>query len=186
MMDAMRRLAPILAGILLLAATPVAYADDAAPLHRLVDTAAQRLQTAGPIAAYKWINGGSIEDPARVAQVLDTVGADAAGRGVDPAYVRRAFQNQIRATEGVEYYMFGFWKFAPDAAPSAAPDLSESRTAIDGFNKTIVEEMAAQWGVLRGPGCPAALDEARAAVVAERGLDGLHSDALGIATGSYC
>lgn len=169
-----------------LAQVPVAGADEPAPLHALVDAAAQRLQTADPVAAYKWVNGGSIEDPARVATVLDNVAADATVHGIDPTYVRTAFENQIHATEGVQYILFGHWKFVPAAAPAGAPDLAESRTAIDGFNKTIVAEMAAQWGVLQGPGCPAALDDARAAVAAERALDPLYADALDVATRSYC
>ena len=105
----MRFIACTWAALLIVASGPatLAHADDAGPLHRLVDTAAQRLQTAQPVAAYKWVNGGSIEDPARVAQVLDSVGADASGRGIDPAYVRTAFEHQIRATEGVEYLLFG-------------------------------------------------------------------------------
>lgn len=181
----MRRIVPLLVGILLIAGAPAARADDN-PLHGLVDTAAQRLQTADDVAAYKWVNGGSIEDPARVAQVLDAVGADASGRGIDGAYVREAFENQIHATEGVEYILFGHWKFVPDAAPASAPDLSESRTAIDGFNKAMVAEMASQWGVLRGPTCPAALESARRTVAAERGLDPLNVDALAVATASYC
>lgn len=186
MMVLVRVFAVILAACGLALSAPLARADDAGPLERLVDTAAQRLETAYPVAAYKWVNGGSIEDPARVAQVLDTVGADASGRGIDAGYVRAAFENQIDATEGVEYILFGHWKFTPDAAPATAPDLTESRTAIDGFNKTMVAEMASQWGVLRGPGCSAELDAAKRAVATARGLDPLNVDALDVATGSYC
>jgi chorismate mutase len=181
-----RTIAILLATAGLVTCTPLAHADDTSPLQRLVDAAAQRLETAYPVAAYKWINGGSIEDPARVAQVLDTVGADASGRGIDAAYGRTAFENQIHATEGVEYVMFGHWKFAPGAAPAIAPDLSESRTAIDGFNKTMVVEMASQWGVLHGLDCAAELDSAKQAVVAQRGLDPLNVDALDVATETYC
>lgn len=36
----------------------------------LVDAAAQRLQTADPVAASKWLNGGEITDAARVQQVI--------------------------------------------------------------------------------------------------------------------
>ncbi|MCP9271734.1 chorismate mutase [Mycolicibacterium arenosum] len=185
-MESVKPAIPVLAALLLIAGAPAAHADDDNPLHLLVDTAAQRLQTADPVAAYKWVNGGSIEDPARVAQVLDTVGADASNRGIDPAYVREAFENQIHATEGVQYILFGHWKFVPAAAPASAPDLAESRTAIDGFNKSMVAEMAAQWGVLHGPTCPAALDAAKRTVAAERGLDPLKVDALAVATASYC
>jgi chorismate mutase len=186
MMVSVRAIAIILVAAGLVVSAPLAHADDAGPLRPLVDAAAQRLQTAYPVAAYKWVNGGSIEDPARVAQVLDTVGADASGRGIDPGFVRAAFENQIHATEGVEYILFGHWKFAPDAAPATAPDLAESRTAIDGFNKTMVAEMASQWGVLHGPNCAAELDGAKRAVAAARGLDPLNVDALDVATGSYC
>ena len=45
------------------------------PFYRLVDTAAQRLATADPVAASKWINGGPITDPQRADQVLDAVGS---------------------------------------------------------------------------------------------------------------
>ena len=181
----MRHLVPVLVGALRGAPAPTAHAAGD-PLHLLVDTAAQRLQTAYPVAAYKWLTGGPIEDPARVAAVLDTVGADASRRGIDPAFVREAFARQIHATEGAEYVLFGHWKFDPGAAPATAPDLAESRTSIDGFNEAMVAEMAARWDVLRGPGCSDALDEARAGVAAERGLDPLFADALGVATGSYC
>jgi chorismate mutase len=167
-------------------AAPTAHADDAGPLYRLVDTASQRLLTADPVAAVKWVDGGSIEDPARASQVLDNVAADASTRGVDEEFVRRAFENQVHATEGIEYSRFGQWKLDPAAAPTSAPDLSESRTAIDGFNRTMVSEMADQWGVLHGPGCTAALDDARQSVIAERGLDPLYQQALDFATHTYC
>jgi chorismate mutase len=167
-------------------AVPIAHAEEPGPLFRLVDTAAQRLLTADPVAASKWVDGGQIVDPARVGQVLDAVGADARTRGIDEAYVRRAFENQIHATEGIQFTRFGQWKFDPAVAPTTAPDLSQSRTAIDGFNKTMVAEMAAQWGVLRGAGCRVALDEARTSVIAQRALDPLYDRALDVATGSYC
>ena len=71
----------------LLAVMPMtvpARGEDANPLLDLVDAATQRLQTAEPVAATKWLTDGSIEDPQRVDQVLAAVSADATGRGVDP------------------------------------------------------------------------------------------------------
>jgi chorismate mutase len=53
-----------------------------------VDTAAQRLATADPVAAFKWINGGPITDPQLADQVLDAVGSDATAHGIDQKYVR--------------------------------------------------------------------------------------------------
>jgi chorismate mutase len=167
-------------------AVPMAYADDSGPLYRLVDTAAQRLLTADPVAAFKWVNGGSIEDSARANQVLDAVGADARNRGLDEQFVRRIFENQIHATEGVEYTRFGQWKLDPAHAPTSAQDLSQTRTAIDNFNHAMVAEMSAQRDVLLGRGCAAALDAARASVVGARALDPLYRQALDFVTSSYC
>ncbi|MDR3661141.1 MAG: chorismate mutase [Mycobacterium sp.] len=178
------KLAALFTGVALCIA-PVAHADDT-PLFRLVDTAAQRLQIADPVAAVKWLTGGSIEDPQRVNQVLDAVGAQATVAGIDPAFARRAFTDQIHATEGVEYTRFGQWKLDPPAAPTKAPDLSESRTEIDGFNHTMVAELATQWGVLHSPGCASALDAARAEVTSARQLDPLYQQALAAATRDYC
>src|SRR5690349_17991329 len=121
------------AGLLLIGACALATtanADPTGPLYRLVDTAAQRLTTADPVAASKWISGGPITDVQRANQVLDSVGADADAHAIDPQYVRAVFTDQIHATEGIEYTRFAQWKFDPSSAPTAAPDLSESRAAI--------------------------------------------------------
>jgi chorismate mutase len=179
------KLAALLVVALGMTSVPVTHADDD-PLFRLVDTAAQRLQTADPVAAVKWIKGGSIEDPARVDEVLATVGSQAQNAGADPVFVRKVFTDQIHATEGIEYLRFSQWKFDPAAAPTTAPDLSQSRTAIDGFNRTMVAELAAQQGVLRGPGCATAVDAARAEVTTIRQLDPLYQHALAAATKNYC
>ncbi len=179
------KLAALLVAVLGMTSVPLAHADDD-PLFRLVDTAAQRLQTADPVAAVKWIKGGSIEDPARVDEVLAAVGSQAQTAGADPAFVRKVFTDQIHATEGIEYLRFSQWKFDPGAVPKTAPDLSESRTAIDGFNRTMVTELAARQGILQSPGCAPALDAARTHVTASRHLDPLYQEALTSATRSYC
>lgn len=185
MIVVVRIIAPLAAALTLVTAAP-AHAEPPSPLHRLVDTAAQRLETADAVAAYKWINGGPITDVPRAQQVLDNVAADASANGVDADYVRTQFRNQIDATEGIEYIRFGQWKFDPTTAPTQAPDLADSRAAIDGFNKAMVDEVASQGNVLRGPGCHAALTEATDAVVAARGFDQLYRDGLTSATRSYC
>jgi chorismate mutase len=163
-----------------------ARADDANPLLDLVDAATQRLQTAEPVAASKWRNGGSIEDPKRVDQVLAAVGADARGRGVDVDYVRQIFTDQVHATEAIEYTRFAQWKLDPASAPDVAPDLSASRAVIDGLNGEMVEQLALQQSVLHSPECAGTLDEAMAAVGDARGLDPLYQQALSFSTHSYC
>jgi chorismate mutase len=188
------RVLPAAAAILATAAALVgvwnpvttARADDRGPLYQLVAAAAGRLLTADPVAAYKWIDGGPITDPPGVEQVLDNVAADASAHGVDPRYVQQVFGDQINATEGVEYSRFGQWKLDPNSAPGTAPDLSSSRATIDGFNKTMVNEMALHRDSLHGPDCWVDLADATAAVVGAGQLDGLYQHALTFATGAYC
>jgi len=175
----------LLVGPLALAAS--AQAEPAGPLYRLVDTAAQRLATADPVAASKWVNNGPpIDDPPRAKAVLDAVGADATAHNIDPAYVRTVFTDQMNATEGIEYTRFAQWKLDPTLAPATGPDLSESRTAIDGFNKTMVDEIALQWNSLHSPTCSADLQETTDAVATARQLDPFYRQALASATRSYC
>lgn len=155
-------------------------------MYDLVDAAAQRLQTADPVAASKWLSGGPINDPTRVQQVLATVSADAESLGVPTDYVTRAFGDQIDATEAIQYSRFSWWKLDPAAAPVSAPDLSASRQTIDGLNHRMVTEIAGQWPLLHSPACPVTLAAAKVAVAVNRGLDPLYVQALDAATRSYC
>ncbi len=64
---------------------------DTGALTELVDAAAQRLQVAEAVAAYKWNAHAAIEDPDRVQQQLAKLSADAVGEHIDPNYVTRVF-----------------------------------------------------------------------------------------------
>ncbi|HET7665193.1 MAG TPA: chorismate mutase [Mycobacterium sp.] len=187
--ESIRRCAVVLCALTTVGMIPTtarARGDGANPLLDLVDAAAQRLQTTEPVAATKWINGGSIEDPPRVEQVLSAVGADAARNGVDPGFVRQIFTDQIHATEGIEYSRFAGWKLDPASAPGVAPDLAASRAAIDRLNAEMVEQVALRWPVLHSPGCRGVLDDAKATVGISRGLNPLYQQALAFSTQSYC
>jgi chorismate mutase len=180
-----RRACLLLAALATTMVAPQARADPAGPLTGLVDAAAQRLQLADPVAAFKWNTHGSIEDPARVQQELTKLGADATAEHIDPGYVTRIFGDQINATEAVEYGRFAQWKLNPAAVPGA-PDLSASRSTIDGLNQTMLTAIAADWDLLHSPACAPQLEAARGEVVAARQLDGLYQQALASATQSYC
>lgn len=168
------------------ASAPAARATGPGALTSLVAAAAERLQTADPVAASKWLTKKNIEDPERVARVLTAVTAQAVTSGVDEAYVRQVFSDQIAATEAVEHSRFAQWKLDPAAAPADAPDLSASRADIDALNHQMVAEIAAQWQLLRSPACADARDEAVTVVAGTRQLDATYRRALGFATGSYC
>lgn len=167
-------------------APPAARGDDAAPLTALVDAAAQRLQIAEAVAAYKWNSHGAVEDPARVGQELARLGDQAVGQHLDRDYVTRLFGDQIRATEAIEYSRFADWKLNPADAPPGAPDLAASRSAIDALNQTMLTAVRTDWDLLHSPTCIPQLDAARTGVIAARRLDDLYQRALGSATRSYC
>lgn len=179
------RCAGVVGALAVLAATP-ARGDDPSDLSGLVDAAAQRLQTAEPVAAFKWIRHGAIEDPGRVQQELTSLSAEATAERIDPDYVTRVFRDQIKATEAIEYSRFAQWKLNPDAVPADSPDLSVSRSEINTLNHTMLTRMGANWEALHAPACAAQLAVARAGVVAARQLDSLYQQALALATQSYC
>ncbi|MCW1960200.1 MAG: chorismate mutase [Mycobacterium sp.] len=156
------------------------------PLYELVDAATQRLLTADPVAASKWLRGGPINDPARVEQVLAAVAVNAESSGLPGEFVSEVFADQIDATEAVQYSRFSWWKLNPSAAPVWAPDLASSRSLIDGLNDRMVGEIAEQWAVLQSPDCAARLDIAKSSVAKDRNLDPLYRQALDAATRSYC
>lgn len=163
-----------------------AGADGVPPLSDLVDAAAQRLQVADDVAAIKWQTGGAIEDPARVGQQLAKLATEAAGKNLDPDYVRRIFADQIAATEAAEHYRFAQWKLDPAAAPSTAPELAASRARIDGFNQVMLAQIGQRWELLHSPDCAGELGEATRTVSVTRQLDEFYRRALETATRDYC
>ena len=181
-----RRPCALVAVLVTTLVAPQAQADPTGPLTALVDAAAQRLQVAEPVAAFKWNAHGPIEDPGRVQQELDRLDADATAEHIDPGYVTRIFADQINATEGIEYSRFAEWKLNPAAAPGAAGDLSASRSTIDGLNRAMLSQIVVNWDLLHSPACGPQVDAARADVIRARQLDGLYQRALSSATGSYC
>ena len=85
-------ISPIAIAALLFSCMPAARADTLDPLLPLVDAAAQRLQTADPVAASKFLTGGQVDDPKREQQVIDSVTADASRQHIDTNYNRDAYK----------------------------------------------------------------------------------------------
>ena len=175
----------VLVVLAVLVAAP-ARADSTSPLFAFVDAAAERLQLAEPVAAFKWAAHGAIEDPDRVQQELATLRADASAENVDPEYVARVFGDQISATEAIEYRRFADWKLDPASTPAAPPDLSASRSAIDALNNKILSQIAVNWSLLYAPDCARQLENARTETVRAHRFDDLYQRALSAATRSYC
>jgi chorismate mutase len=165
---------------------PWARAEGSGPLTALVDSLAERLALAEPVAAYKWSTHAAIEDSARVEQELSTLREDAASAHVDPDYVVRVFSDQIAATEAIEYRRFADWKLDPAAVTPAPADLAASRAAIDALNTKILSHIAFNWSLLTAAECAGLLQHSRDEVTRLRGLDNLYQRALTAATASYC
>ncbi len=170
----------------LVAAPMPARADSTGPLSELVDAAAQRLQIAEPVAAFKWSAHLAIEDPGRVQQELTKLRAAADAQHIDPDYVVRVFGDQISATEAIEYSRFADWKLDAASVPAVRPDLSAERSQIDELNQTMLSQMVLNWDLLHSPSCAGQLDGARSDVIRARQLDNLYQHALLSATQSYC
>lgn len=165
---------------------PLARADGTSQLAELVDAAAERLEVADPVAAFKWRAQLPNEDSGRVEQQLAKLGEDARSQHIDPDYVTRVFDDQIRATEAIEYSRFSDWKLNPASAPPEPPDLSASRSAIDSLNNRMLSQIWSHWSLLSAPSCAAQLDRAKRDIVRSRHLDSLYQRALTTATQSYC
>ncbi len=178
----------LLASVLVLALrlTPLCAADSSGPLYQLLDAAAERLQTADPIAAAKFKSGAPLDDPLREQQVIDTVTTAADEKGIDSGYTKDVFRNQIDATSAVEHARFADWKLDPDTAPEPMSDLATLRATIDRLNQRMVDEIADQWELLNSSRCGDERDAAKAAVVAARQFDPLLQRAFSYAARSYC
>jgi chorismate mutase len=174
----------VLVVLAVLVAAP-ARADSTSPLFALVDAAAERLQVADPVAAFKWSAHVPIEDPDRVQQELAKLSADASAQNIDPEYVARVFGDQISATEAIEYRRFADWKLNPPA-PAAPADLSASRSAIDTLNNKILSQIALNWSLLHAPACARQLEDASGETIRARRFDDLYQRAISTATRSYC
>ncbi|MCV7031044.1 chorismate mutase [Mycobacterium sherrisii] len=155
------------------------------PLYALVDTAAQRLQTADAVAAVKFRTGGAVDDPVREEQVIDRASAAAAARNIDPGYVATVFRDQIDATNAIEHFRFAEWRLDPDGVPVSGPDLAQTRSVIDRLDQILVDEMAVQWNSLHSQACSTYLDMATNSVALARQLDDFSRRALAYATHSY-
>jgi chorismate mutase len=156
------------------------------PLEPIALAVSLRLATADTVAAAKWGPPSPIDDPAREAQVLGAVAAQAAHEGLSAGRVQQIFRDQIEANKEVQRALFGWWSVAPGAAPTVRPDLTQVRPVIDRQNTDILLQLREQEAVLAGPGCVPALVDAAVAVAAEQRLDPLHQATLARALVSIC
>ena len=91
-------------------------------LLRLVD---ERLAIAPDVAKAKWNSGDPIDAPAREAQILERVVAEATQAGIDEAFAQTFFKHQFEASKVVQHRLHEQWRQAEQPPFEAPPDLAE-------------------------------------------------------------
>ncbi|MFJ2605892.1 chorismate mutase [Streptomyces sp. NPDC087425] len=165
---------------------PVTAAPARALLHPVADLSAQRLATADLVAAAKFGTDSPIDDPAREAQVLDAVAAQAKELGTDPDAVRAVFRDQIEANKLVQRTLFQRWTDHPEQAPTTRPDLAVIRVEINRITTALVQSLADTAPDRATALCRPARALATVRVIHERRLDHLHTEALARSLNSVC
>jgi chorismate mutase len=160
--------------------------QDRNPLDTLVELTLQRLSTGDAVAAAKWGTASPIDDPAREAQVYDSMAKLGATKGLPVAWIRSVFFGQIEANKVVQRGLHTRWQFDPAAAPTTRPDLSTVRPEIDHVNVALIDEIAAHRDSLIGPACAVNLSRSVFGVVTSGRADVLHNAALVRATAALC
>lgn len=145
-------------GVAFLVSPRIASADgDDTALTNLVALASQRLALAEPVARWKWANHKEIEDKPREAALLDAVEKRAVQTGVDPAFARTFFEDQIAASKDVQNALFAAWRATrpPEGTP---PDLATStRPALDRLTEKMLAGLAQVAPLRNAPDCQARL-----------------------------
>lgn len=130
---------------------------DDTPLINVVALASQRLALAVPVAQWKWANNRPITDAPREAALLADVARRAQAAGVDAAYARAFFQDQIDASKQVQGALFAQWRTSAPP-PSPAPDLAAgTRPALDRLTQALVAGLARAGSLSSAPDCPVRL-----------------------------
>ncbi|MFI9455952.1 chorismate mutase [Amycolatopsis sp. NPDC052450] len=180
------RLRVLCAALLLLVVIP-APASASPGLWKLTDLAAQRVQIADKVAAAKFGTPSPIDDPVREQQILDSMAAKAPGLGLDADGVVRFFRDQIEANKAVQRGLYARWTEHPDTRPPGRPDLAtEVRPVIDRLNAGLLAELGSTRDARTRRSCDMRLAGTVRLTDARRGLDRLHSVALGESVRSAC
>jgi len=127
--------------------------DDTA-LTSLIALVSQRLALAEPVARYKWANHQAITDTPREQTLLADVEKRATRAGVDPAFAREFFQDQIDASKEVQNALFDTWR-ATRPPEGAIPDLATSlRPQLDKLTQSLIAALVRVQTLRAQDDCP--------------------------------
>jgi chorismate mutase len=148
-------IAAVCAALACLAAPNPAVADgDDTPLVSLVALVSQRLALAEPVARWKWAHHQPIADAPREAALIADVENRAQAAGVDPAFARAFFEDQIKASKEMQASLFEKWRNSKPPE-GAAPDLAAStRPALDRLTRSMIAGLARVQPLRDAADCP--------------------------------
>lgn len=174
-------------GVALLSSPHPARADgDDTVLTNIVALASQRLALAEPVARWKWANHKAIEDRPREAALLTAVEQRAVQAGIDPAFARTFFEDQITASKDVQNALFATWRTTrpPEGTP---PDLATStRPALDRLTQKMLTGLAQVAPLRAAPDCQARLARSIANWKTLTRYDSTQTQALDTALSHVC
>jgi chorismate mutase len=168
-------------------ASPSARADgNDTALTNLIALVAQRLTLAEPAAQWKWQHHKPLADASRATAVLDDAQRRASATGVDPAFARAFFRDQIDASMQVQKALFETWR-ASQAPAAPAPDLATvTRPQVDRLTGPLVTALARVEPMRAEADCPIRVARALANWKDLTRYDSGRTDAMNRALGHLC
>jgi chorismate mutase len=159
-----RRFIAALGALLLAACAAPQTSPDTQKLDRLLHLIGQRLSYMDDVARNKWNSGAPIEDLPREREIIDSLGKQAAGYGLDAGITREFFRAQIDASKIIQRTRFAEWHAQNQPPFKNPPDLRDKiRPALDALTPELMKALAAALPELQT--ADAALVNARAKMI---------------------
>lgn len=141
-------------------------AVDVERIDRVLVLIQQRLGYMDDVARNKWNTGAPIEDLPREREIIEGIGEQAPGYGLDPATARDFFRAQIEASKIIQTTRFTKWRAQNQPPFRNLPGLREHiRPALDALTPEMMAALAAALPALRTPGSAVVVNERAAAIV---------------------
>lgn len=159
----------------------------AGEFEAVLSVSAERLRLAEAVAASKYARSAAVEDRVREAAVIEAAVQQGAALGLDAAYLRRNFAQQIEANKWIQYALLAEWRAAGGAPKGPVADLQrEVRPQLDRLQLRLLEGLAGLQPMRGQADCPARLQAELFAFAAQQSLDRLQRTALLRALGEVC
>jgi chorismate mutase len=141
-------------------------AADVEKIDRVLALIQQRLGYMDDVARNKWTSGAPVEDLPREREIIDGIGRQAAGYGLDAAIARDFFRAQIEASKIIQTTRFREWRAQNHPPFREMPDLRDKiRPALDALTPEMMKALAAALPALQTPGSATVVYARAAAIV---------------------